>query len=68
MEHTDQTGDEGLWSNDQSSGWMAEDTIYALAMHIDLNWKELNILSQCACAFPNVPKTRCLVCERSYEL
>lgn len=68
MEHIDNTGDEALQAEDQSSGWTAEDTIYALAMHIDLDWEELNILSRCSCNFPNVPKNRCIVCDRENHI
>ena len=64
MEHIDNTDGEALQSDDQSCAWTVEDTIYALAMHINLDWKELNILSGCTCTFPNVPNQRCIVCER----
>jgi hypothetical protein len=68
MEHIDNTDDEALQSGDQSCAWTAEDTIYALAMHIELDWKELNILSRCTCTFPNVLKNRCIVCERENNI
>jgi hypothetical protein len=60
-------GSENRLTGQHSQGdWTIEDTQYALAMHITLDWNELNLLARCACEFPNVPEHRCIICKRAH--